>query len=192
MYRLLLGLLTLLPGHLFACDRLNDISPDQVRRDSATLADPTASEIERILAFETLRCSQSAAIRDLAFRSARASGLPPLQAQALFDRLSSKPLISIDLLSNDGLTEQHYDYLDASPTIVLKSAGAVDGQSCISLSRPDECNTSYAITLVGTNMDFFENGLGTGTFQLDADGKLSGTVTLKKPELTFPAEIVLD
>ena len=191
--RYLLAILIILQaGQALACRGQAALSEAQVRADSAVLADAEAAEIDRILAFENLRCAQSAAVRDYAFREGRKTGIKSIQGQALFDRLAAKPQISIDLIATDGLSADHYTHFDAAPTVVLKTAGAVADKNCISLSRAYECSTSYAITLVGLNVDFVENNVGTGSFLLGEDGKLTGTVTLKSPALTFPAEIALD
>lgn len=190
---ILAALLAALPLPALACDKYVTIPPQQVTADYGTLTDQGAPEISRLLAFTNLQCSDQAAIRAAAINEAWKTGLENIQSQALWQMISSRPLLVVQLQRVEGLTDAHYTRLDESPTLTLGLVKPFPDRNCISLYRDSECSPAYSVTVNGSQVDVSLSNVGTGTFRIDGDA-LKGQFTLRtqnQPVLTFPATITL-
>ncbi len=182
----------LFAGPALACNDFVTLDKAQITSDYATLQDAGKGEIDRILAFNNLKCSDDDAIRAAATKAAWLSNVETLQSEATWEFLSSRPLLVIKLGTTDNMSKAHYDVLKERDTVTLLIHGAFADENCLSLYYNDRCTPSYAVTVNGRQVDIYQSGVGTGTFRIN-NGQLSGSFSLERDRqiLTFPATITL-
>lgn len=112
---------------LAACNEFVSLDPLQMREDSSALEDADASEIDQIIAFDNLRCSDQPTVRDLALRMGAVSTNASLRAAVLFESIAQRAMLSVDLLEEDNLTKAHYERLASAPTLELGADGVLSG-----------------------------------------------------------------
>jgi hypothetical protein len=190
---LLAVLLAAVAAPAWACDELRDLRRETTVQLFATMSDEGADPLERILAFEDLRCSSLGAVRDRAYRVAAATNEPTLRSEALWYALSSKTLISIDLLNEGELGKAEVEYLARTPTLDFPVHSVDEAARCISLwDTGGGCFPGRQLAVSGREVDLVYE-MTAGTFRFSTEDTAYGTVTVRDggANLTLPAAIRL-
>lgn len=185
---LAVGICSALPA--FSCERYQPIDPIQLKEDFATLNNPEADQVDRIVAFSTLICSEQPAVRKRAIEDGKKATVD-IQSAALYYDLASNNAVTIRLLDQSGLTEAHYEELRAAPLRTYPVKFLDPTKSCLSIYYDDRCSGEHHFSVNGSTVQFRSND-HVGIFTLDGTG-LTGTVTyvIKRNRMTFPARIEL-
>jgi hypothetical protein len=176
------------------------LSKPQARELLGTLQDEAANPIDQIFAFDTLICSDQAAIRDMSLRAGAVSKNPSIQSEIIFLALARKSILTVELDEVEGLTKQHYDFL-ASNRINNSNITHVDrANACLSLGQSGKCEENQRIYVSGRNVAISGHWkIGNkrtsfeGTFNYDGGENLRGEIELLlgSATLRFPASISL-
>lgn len=182
------GLFAALPA--LACERYQPIDPVQLKQDFATLNNPEADHVDRIVAFSTLICSEQPAVRKRAIEDGKKATVD-IQSAALYYDLASNNAITIRLLDQSGLSEAHYEEIRSAPLKAYEIKFRDPTTSCLSLYQNDQCSGAHHVSVNGSTVQFRYDDQ-VGVFTLDDTG-LTGNVTyvIDRKPLTFPARIEL-
>lgn len=182
------------------CDEAVALSQPQARELLETLQNEAANPIDQIFAFDTLICSDQAAIRDMSLRAGAVSPNPSIQSEIIFLSLASKSILTVELEEAEGLSKQHYDFLKSN-RINNSNITYVDrANACLSLGQSGKCEENQRVDVSGRNVAL--SGLWKvgnkrtgveGTFRYDGGEYLRGEVEmlLGSESLRFPAVISL-
>lgn len=158
-----------------ACEGYKSVPQDQAQKLLDILGNRNAKSIDRVLAFETLACSDMPAVR----RAALEEGLKNvsdriLREQILLEVLMQKDSISLELL--DGSSLPHI-----ARENIRRTGGSIHYrffyknrlEGCISLSSRRECNPRTMIRISGDKIELFDRN-NTAQLQLQPDNSLRG------------------
>lgn len=185
---LTLGLFSGLPA--FACERYQSIDPVQLKEDFATLNNAEADQVDRIVAFSTLICSEQPAVRKRAIEDGK-KATTDIQSAALYYDLASNNAVTIRLLDQPGLSEAHYEEIRSAPMKAYQVKFLDPIKSCLSLYQDERCDGNYHFSVNGSTVQFrYDRQVGVFTL---GDTGLTGSVTyiIDGEPLTFPARIEL-
>lgn len=163
----------LLAAPAYACEVPIALSDAQVRDALATLSDGASQGYDKVLAFQTLSCSDQLAVRQLGQEAALASGESSLQAAIVFEAMMTRESLILRPVDSEAMTEEEREYARANPSIVLDFKYSDRAKSCLSMSSSDRCDSRYSVDVRGNGITIVDGG-DAGELAIDEGGDLSG------------------
>lgn len=177
-----------------ACEKLVDMPAPRIEEMMEVMKDGGSSELKQLLAFEELACSNRPAVRKFAVDTGLASKNKSLRSQSLAILLMQRDQVRLDLLEElkgDRTMEQWIRSNGHSVAYQLHNKDVA--QNCISLSPSYRCPGPNMIAIDGLNIRIIDPAHHlTGTFALQPDNSLRGTVLIKRAARPVAAKIELE
>lgn len=177
-----------------ACEKLVDMPTPRIEEMMEVMNDGGSSELKQLLAFEELACSNRPAVRKFAVDTGLASKSKSLRSQSLAILLMQRDQVRLDLLEElkgDRTMEQWIRSNGRSVAYKFHEREAT--QNCISLAAGHKCPGPYMIAIDGLNIRIIDPAHHlTGTFALQPDNSLRGTILVKRAARPVAAKIELE
>ncbi|WP_020696512.1 hypothetical protein [Reyranella massiliensis] len=181
-------------GAALACEKLIDMPTPRIEEMMEVMKDSGSSELKQLLAFEELACSNRPAVRKFAVDTGLASKSKSLRSQSLAILLMQRDQVRLDLLEElkgDRTMEQWIRSNGRSVAYKFHEREAT--QNCISLAAGHKCPGPYMIAIDGLNIRIIDPAHHlTGTFALQPDNSLRGTILVKRAARPVAAKIELE
>lgn len=178
----------------FACDKLVEIPPPRIEELMQVMKEGAASELKQLLAFEELSCSDRPAVRKFAVDTGLASKSKTLRAQSLAALLMQRDQIRVELLEELKGNQVMENWIRQNGRDVAYKFHARDpAKNCIALEASYKCPGPYMVAIDGLNARLVDSYKRlTGTFTLQPDNSLRGTVLVDGAAKAVAAKIELD
>lgn len=177
-----------------ACDSPKDIPSPRIEELMEVMKDSGSTELKQLLALEELSCSNLPALRKFAVDFGMASKSKTLRAQAFAILMLARDQIRVDILEEikgDQTLENFFRSFGHSVAYPLYERDAE--KNCISIWRGMKCPSDLMIAIDGLNVRLTDsNKRLTGTFVLQPDGSLRGTVLVAGQSRPVAAKIELE
>lgn len=191
---MLVGLVAAAAHTALACDKLVDIPAPRIEELMDVMKDAKSSELKQLLAFEELACSNRPAVRKFAVDTGLASKNKSLRSQSLAARLMQRDQIRLDVLEElkgDRTMEQWFRSNGQSLAYKLYAKEAA--HNCISITAGYKCPGPDMIVIDGLNVRIIDpHHYLTGTFALQPDNSLRGTILITRASRPVAAKIELE
>ena len=182
-------------GAALACEKLVDMPTPRIEEMMEVLKDNSGgSELKQLLAFEELACSSRPAVRKFALDTGLASKSKPLRSQSFAALLMQRDQIRMDLLEElKGDRTMEMWIRNNGRSLAYKFHNKDAAQNCISLSPSYKCPGTQMIAIDGLNIRIIDPQRHlTGTFALQPDNSLRGTILVKRASRPVAAKIELE
>lgn len=174
-----------------SCELTVPISSDQARELKATMQSEKADELDKIDAYETLRCADRPILQNLAATTALKTDSKALKTEVVRDLLFAKDTIVVELTADEQTAPLAIKSISEKPTHTLQVNRVLPEQDKMALNGPCTNVISYGSLAVDLEMGCSNYSLsGRLTFDGKAlSGKLS--MTIDKPLGSVNAKIGL-
>lgn len=191
---MLVGLVAAAANTALACEKLVDIPAPRIEELMDVMKDAKSSELKQLLAFEELACSNRPAVRKFAVDAGLASKSKSLRSQSLAARLMQRDQIRLDLLEEvKGDTTMENWVRSNGRSLAYKLYAKDAAQNCISISASYKCPGTDMIVIDGLNVRIIDpRHYLTGTFALQPDNSLRGTILITRASRPVAAKIELE
>lgn len=197
MIRITLAALIVSTSPAFACEEFVSIDNVQTRELIETMRSPASDPLDQVFAYETLICSDQAAVRDLTLRTGATSENPVIRGQTLFLAIAQMSSLVVELLPAEGLPNDHYDLLGDYPALSFPVTFVDPARTCLALGDREACK-GQMVDVKGETATLHAAFPGTssdvlGRFSYSGGSLVEGTMQLNLHEgnFAFPARITL-
>jgi hypothetical protein len=158
----------------------------------ATLGDPAANSVDRLFAFQTLKCSDMPVLRDQAMRiGLQNSKDAAVRAQIMMDALMAKPSLKVALIASPDLSPEGKDFIKrVNGALYYKNNFSDPRAGCISFVSPRDCHPGASMFFKGTSVTY-QNTNEIGEFRLTEDNALIGNVRPHDRGAPVPAKLFI-
>jgi hypothetical protein len=175
-----------------ACDQYTAIDSEQAKQLMFTLADPGASSVDRLFAFQTLKCSDMPVLRDQAMRvGLQNSQDDAVRGQIMMDTLMAKPNLKVALIASPDLSQEGKEFIKrVNGALYYKNNFSDPRAGCISFASPNDCHPGASMFFRGIVVTY-QNTNEIGEFRLTEDNALVGNVRPHDRGAPVPAKLIL-
>ena len=135
-------------GSAQPCEDYVAIDSEQTKELMATLGDPDKSSVDRLFAFQTLKCSDMPVLRDYAMREGlKNSKDNTVRAQIMMDALMAKPVLKIALIATPAVGPKGRDFIKRNEGAIYLGNQFSDPRRAASVLRPlNACRATACIS----------------------------------------------
>lgn len=190
----ILGLMAVAATSAQACEKFVEIPNPRIEELMAVINESGTSELKQLLGFEELACSEKPTVRKFAIDAGMASKSKTLRAQALAVLMMQRDQIKIEILEElKGDQTMESFFRQNGRNLSYKFTSRNPASNCVSFSASYKCPEQYMIVMDGLTVRIQDRDkFLSGTFTLQPDNSLRGTILIDRAARAVAAKIDLD